>query len=145
MPGEKEHFEPLDEGNAMRRNSGLVNILKGSYSNVEPSDNKWRFPDKYHLSVEKLAEGLGRKNWKYDQINRDARRLNLDMKETDFDGLPEELRPYEGNQFNDLGRAVENAETRIKNSKRMVQFGSSVHGEILSQELYEAGWLWYSE
>jgi hypothetical protein len=147
MPGEKEHFEPLDEGNAMRRDGGLVRVLKGSYSDLkpEPPDNKWKFPDKYCLSVEKLAEGLGKKNWKYDQVNRDARRLIPDIKETDLDELPEELRPYEGNQFNDLGRAVENTETRIKNAKRMVQFGSSIHGEILSQELYESGWDWYSE
>ncbi|MBW2999307.1 hypothetical protein KY339_01425, partial [Candidatus Woesearchaeota archaeon] len=115
---------------------------KSAYSNIEPYNKKWKFPKQDFFLLDKFVQGLESKNWIYAEVMRDARSPIPDIKEND----PSDLMPYEGDKLEDLERAIQNAEIRITSAKRVVHFGSVTHGEILSQELYEAGWDWsYSE
>jgi len=107
------------------------------------------FPDSTSFSVDRLVSGLERRGWKYDGVQRDARRPMTGY-DTGFKPYTEtipELDGYTGDKMSDATRTAQNAEKRIKNvcsSNRfvLIMFGSGIHGAVLTQELYEAGWDW---
>ncbi len=112
------------------------------------SEKMYWFPDMKYFSPGHFTMALECVGWQYHGARYDGRDLNSRkrMKEdgsgTETETLPEDLLEYSIDAQKDLEKIIINAQKRMLAFHPLAGFSTPEHGRYLSEELYEAGWLW---